>query len=481
MYRVRQIALDDKISEAMTLSVFEQVYPPQSIQAVLEEAASPSAKLRRVRVFTAKSVLCFLLAMALWTRLSQARVWDKLTHSLALLHPAGEQTAWVTAGALSYQRRLFGEEPLRALLAQRCSPVCSAKTPAAFYRGLRVMAVDGTLFNTADTPANEAAFERPSNQYGKGAYPQVRCVFLLECGSHAILDVALGGLRWSERQGAFALLSKLEEGMLLTHDAGLFSGGWWEAVHARGTQTLGALSSTVLLQVEERLSDGSYLTTLQPQKKALHPLSQPMRLRVIEYQITDERLGEPGKVYRLATSLLDEAQAPALELIVLYHERWEIELAIDEIKTHQRQQQKVLRSKTPEGVRQELYATLLAHYAVRTLMVQAAEQAGLDPDRLSFTEAVFQISEALDDGMLLVPEQPQGLCQRLLPRLCQRMLPPRRLRVNRREAKRAYSKYKPKKRNQAPPKPFAPHERFEEFVQILSRSAILPEEVRLEA
>ncbi len=162
--------------------------------------------------------------------------------------------------------------------------------------------------------------------------------------------------------------------------------------------------------------------------------------------MTDERLGEPGKVYRLATTWLNAHTAPALDLILLYHERWEIELALDEIKTHQRQQQKVLRSKTPEGVRQELYATVLAHYAVRSLMVQAAAQANVDPDRLSFTAALFQVQEAIDDGMTFAPEHGPRLLGGLLARLAQAILPPRRLRVNRREIKQVYKKYKPKLR-----------------------------------
>ena len=184
--------------------------------------------------------------------------------------------------------------------------------------------------------------------------------------------------------------------------------------------------------------------------------------------MSDSRLGEPGKIYRLATTLLDEHAYSALELIVLYHERWEIELVYDEIKTHQRQQQKVLRSKTPEGVRQELYATVLAHYAVRSLMVQAASQANVDPDRLSFTAALFQVQEAIDDGMTFAPEHSSRLLVGLLARLATAILPPRRLRVNRREIKQVYKKYKPKKRQVPPPAPFRPDERFEDFVEIVA-------------
>jgi hypothetical protein len=210
------------------------------------------------------------------------------------------------------------------------------------------------------------------------------------------------------------------------------------------------------------------LPWLHPSHDAAYPLHKPMLIRVFEYQLTDERLGEPGRVYRLATTLLNARLSPALELIVLYHERWEVELAFDEIKTHQRQYQKVLRSKTPDGVRQEILATVLAHYAVRSLMVQAARSEHLDPDRLSFTAALLQIQEAIDDGMTFAPEHGPRLRTRLLARLACEVLPPRRLRVHRREVKKVYNKYKPKKRHVPPPAPFRPHERFEDFVKLIA-------------
>jgi hypothetical protein len=484
MYRLRQITLDDKISEQVSIGVLSTVYPLEIVQqcldeqAVEEQAAAEAAKTRRVREFVPISIVWFVLVMTLWTRLSQARVWDKLTHKLQLLHP-DDQVKVAGASALSYQRALLGEQVLRWLMERCCRLLCTSETPGAFYQGMRLMAIDGTLFNTRDTPRNEAAFGRSRNQYGKGAYPQIRCVGLVECGSHALIDISLGGYTRSEMHGAHEVLRRVEAGMLVMHDAGLFSGGLWQAIRARGAQALSALAEPVLTMAikGQALSDGSYLAWLQPSKDAIYPLEEPMLIRVIEYRITDSRLGEPERVYRLATTLLDERQYPALELIVLYHERWEIELVFDEIKTHQRQQMKVLRSKTPEGVRQEVFATVLAHYAVRALMLQAAAQVELDADRLSFTEAVFQITEAIDDGMCLAPEHEEQLQQRLLTRLCCTVLPKRHLRINRREVKQVYNKYKPKKRNLPPPEPFEPHERFEDFVLMEVRFPIPHQEV----
>lgn len=467
MYSVRQIDVDDKVSQHVNMELFAEIYPPETIEQLVQAQRERDPKERRLRCLVPRSIVFFLLAMVLWTRLSQANVWKKLTHKLQILHPA-EPVLAVTAGALSYQRNLLGAAPLQSLLGQCCHPLCDPQTPGAFYRGYRVMAIDGTLFNVAETKANDATFGRSKNQYGKGAYPQVRCVFLMECGSHATIDISVQAYRCNEVHGAHQVLAKVAAGMLVTHDAGLFGGGLWEGIRGKGAQVLSPLAYTVLTHRVYTLRDGSYLAWLQKSHDAAYPLHKPLLVRVMEYHLTDERLGEPGKVYRLATTLLNARLFPALELIGLYHERWEVELAFDEIKTHQRQYQKVLRSKTPEGVRQEILATVLAHYAVRSLMVQAARSKHLDPDRLSFTAALLQIQEAIDDGMTFASEHGARLRARLLSRLASEVLPARRLRVNRREVKKVYNKYKPKKRHVPPPAPFKPHERFEDFVKLIA-------------
>ena len=174
------------------------------------------------------------------------------------------------------------------------------------------------------------------------------------------------------------------------------------------------------------------------------------------------------------TTLLNPQRAPAKELVVLYHERWEIELVIDEVKTHERAQRKVLRSRTAEGVHQELYGIFLAHYAVRVLMYEAACQAGLDPDRLSFTEAMFQLCEMIPFAQIMEPQDTIPLRKRLEHKIAAAVLPVRLLRVNRREVKQVYNKHKPKKRNLPPPKPFEPGQRFEDFVQMVDPLALCP-------
>ncbi len=469
MYRVRYVEQNDKMSEQVRLRMLEEVYPLELLHACVQQSQKRQQKQRRLRHFTALSVLWFLLAMVLWSRLSQGRVWDKLTHWLQDRLPEVPQEP-AGASALSYQRALLGVEPLQWLFEQGTHLLCTPETEGAWSRGYRLMALDGSLFNVPETKANAQAFGRSCNQYGKGAYPQARAVMLTECGSHATVGLHLGDYDEAEIHGAYALLASLERGMRLMHDANFFGGAYLEALNAKGVRSLFALPSTVALQRRRNLPDGSYLALLKPHAKALYPMQRPVWLRVIEYPITDERLGEPGQVYRLGTTWLNPRTAPAKELLVLSHERWEIEIVVDEIKTHLRVQQKVLRSHTPEGVRQELYALFLVHFAIRALMYRSALQAQLDPDRLSFTEAVFQISEAVADER---DEEEAGRqrwrTERLLQRLRRNLLPERRLRINRREIKQVYQKYKPKKRNVPPPKPFEPGERFEDFVVIVVR------------
>jgi len=234
----------------------------------------------------------------------------------------------------------------------RCQLLATpASMPNAFFGRYRLMAIDGTLFHTPDTAANAAAFGRSSNHYGPGAYPQVKCVLLAECGSHAVVGLEMDRYDVSEGPGAYRLLAQIGPDMLV--DAGLISGAFMEQVRARSAHVLGALEAGAWEQPKKtrRLADGSVLAWVTPSHSGRYRQPQGMWVRIISYRVTDARLGEPGKVYRVVTTLLNPRVAPALTLLNLYHERWEIELVIDEIKTHARAQRKVFRSKTPEGVR----------------------------------------------------------------------------------------------------------------------------------
>ncbi len=472
MYRLREMDVDDKVCEQVSMTMLTRVYPKEVIERSVQQSQPWSTKERRVRASTVLALVLFVIGMALWSRLNQWQVWQKLVGKLSDLHPAEPESTLSDSG-LSGRRKELGSQCLQTLMRERCQVVATPqKMPSAFFGRYRLMAIDGTLFNTPDTPANATAFGRSSNQYGKGAYPQVRCVLLAECGSHAVVGLEMGRYDVSEVHGAHHLLEQVGPEMLVMVDAGITSGGLLEHVREQHAHVLGALEAGAWehLDQQRRLSDGSVLAWVPPTGKgqAQYPLQRGMWVRLISYRITDERLGEEGKVYRLVTTLLNPRVAPALELIALYHERWEVELVIDEIKTHERVQRKVLRSKTPDGVYQELYGIFLAHYAVRALMAQAAMEGNLDPDRLSFTEGLFQLTEMIDLALTLEPEEAtEPLLKRLQHKMARTVLPPRRLRINRREVKQVYNKYKPKKRNVPPPEPFEPDDQFLDFVQLL--------------
>ena len=472
MYRLREMDVDDKVCEQVSMTMLSEVYPKEVIERCVQQSEPWSTRVRRVRLSTALTLVLLVIGMALWSRRNQCQVWQSLVGKLSDLHPA-EPTSTISDAGLSGRRKALGSQCVQAIMRERCQVIAQPSSmPSAFFARYRLMAIDGTVFNTADTKANALAFGRSSNQYGPGAYPQVRGVLLAECGSHAVVGLEIDGYAVSEVHGAHRLLEQVGPNMLVLVDAGITSGGFLQHARERGAHVLGALEAGAWehLSHQRRLADGSVLAWVGPTRAgdAKYPVLGGMWVRIISYRLTDERLGEVGQVYPLVTTLLNPRVAPALELIALYHERWEIELVIDEIKTHERAQRKVLRSKTPDGVRQELYGIYLAHYAVRVLLAQAAVEAELDPDRLSFTEGLFELTEMISLALTLEPEEAtEQLLTRLQHKIAQHVLPARRLRINRREVKQVYNKYKPKKRQLPPPEPFDPEDQFLDFVELL--------------
>ncbi len=415
-YRLRHLELDDKMCQQVSFTVFEKIYPQELIE---EQLSLHDAWEERERALNMVIIMHLLLAAALWTRLALPRVLERLARPLHVLG-LPLRAMQVKGSAISYRREQLGLAPVQGLFARCCRPMCTPATIGAYRFGKRLMALDGTMQDVPDTQANAAAFARPSNQYGQGPFPQIRLLALSEGGSHAIVDATISDHTQAERRLAEQLLPSLEPDMFLLHDAQFPGLRFWQAIRARRAHVMGPLPSHHLPTYLRQLSDGSYLAVYVPSKQQEQEGIKPLLVRVIEYHITDARLGEPDQLYRLATTWLNPRTAPALELIDCYHERWEVEVVLDEIKTHQRLQQPVLRSRTPDGVRQEVYALLLAHYAVRVLI-----------------------------------------------RLTAQLLPPRRLRANPRVLKKLYRKYKRKPRNQPAPPPFDPEDRFLDFVVLL--------------
>jgi hypothetical protein len=256
-------------------------------------------------------------------------------------------------------RARLGPAPLRALLVEVARPLATRKTKGAWYRGWRLVALDGTTLDVPDTPANVAAFGRPGGGRGQGAVLQVRLVGLVECGTHAVVDAAMGGLHLGEGSLAPSLGRSLGPGMLLLVDQGLCGLELWRTFHATGAELVWRCRQDVTLEVLEVLADGSWASELG----ASQARGKRVAVRVIDYRLDDPgRPGEP-QGYRLITTIMDPERAPAAELPALYPQRWELETALDELKTHQRGPGVVLRSTDPDGVRQEVWAHLLVHYA----------------------------------------------------------------------------------------------------------------------
>jgi hypothetical protein len=272
-------------------------------------------------------------------------------------------------------------------------PIAVAATKGAWYRGLRLVSVDGSTLEVADETANEAAFGRPGASRGVSAFPQLRFVALVENGTHVLFGTQLGPYATGEITLAKAALSALRKGMLCLADRSFFGFPLWVQARATGAELLWRIKRNARLPREQPLADGSYLSRIYPSESARRQQRNGVIVRVIEYRLHGVADAEP--IYRLLTSLLDPEPTPAAELAALYHERWEIETALAELKTHLRGAKIVLRSKTPDLVRQEFYGLMMAHFAVRGLMHEAALKADTDPDQLSFLHAVRVVRRKL--------------------------------------------------------------------------------------
>jgi Insertion element 4 transposase N-terminal/Transposase DDE domain len=437
-FMVRQWAQPTKFADALALEALERVLPHALIQAAAAGAVHPTQRRRKL---PADVTLLLCVAMSLFTQQSLEVVLGKMVHGLRLFWPDPD-IVLANKSAISQARARLGARPVVALFHRVCRSLATEQTPGAFRFGLRLLAIDGTTEDVPDSPANARAFGRHHSDRGISAFPQVQGVYLSECGTHAVLDAGFWPCHTSERVGAFRLLRSVSAGVLLLLDRGFYSCAMLERTVARGAHVLGRVPAGVILTPRQVLPDGSYWTYIYPADNARRMRGDHLLVRVIVYTLTDPSRPGYGETHRLVTTLLDAQAAPALDLICTYHERWEIELTIDEIDTHQRLVQHPLRSQKPVGVIQELYSLLLAHYAVRAIMAQAAAQAGLAPTRLSFVHAVELIRVALDDFHLVAPRHHAHLYQRLLRDIAACRLPERAARTNPRHVKRKMSKFK---------------------------------------
>ncbi len=406
-----EAATPPRLTDVIGIGVLTRLVHRDLVDEVLAETGRLQ---KRSRLLPARVVVYYVMALTMYYGDAYEEVMRRLIGGLQGLRVWRGHWQVPTTGAISQARARLGEEPMKELFARVAAPMAGQGAPAAWFYGWRVMAVDGVVLDVPDTPENAKEFGRSCNNLAESPFPQVRVVGLAECGSRAIVDAAMGPIGAYERALMGELLPSLGPDMLLLADRGYFGYDHWKATRETEVQLLWRVAKNINLRVLERLPDGSYLSELLPKtvkadrakarnKGRIYDTAHPkaITVRVIEFTIPD-RDSEPDPI-RLVTSILDCADAPALELAALYHQRWEFELALDEIQTHQLGRPRVLRSKTPDLVRQEIWALLLTHYAIRQLMWEACDDIELDPDRLSFMRALRLVRRHTTDQAALSP------------------------------------------------------------------------------
>jgi hypothetical protein len=378
-----------RLSDHISLGVIARTFPIEAVRRVLAETGTAS---ERERDLPAHVMVYYAIALSLYMSASTREVLRCLLEGLRWLWGA-EAVKVAGKSGISQARTRLGEAPLRRLYEEVVRPLATDASKGARYREWWLVSLDGACLDVADTAANGAAFGRPGASRGESAFPQLRFVALVENGTHVLFGARLGDFGEGETTLARAALPALRRGMLCLADRQFFGYALWQEAIATGADLLWRVKGNARLPREAVLADGSYLTTIYPSEKDRRHRTRGVQVRAIEYRLEGVADAEP--LYRLVTTILDPARAPAAELAALYHQRWEIEGALAELKTHLRGARVVLRSKTPELVRQEFWGLLLAHFAVRGLMHEAALRADEDPDRLSFLHAVRVVRRKL--------------------------------------------------------------------------------------
>jgi hypothetical protein len=383
-----------RLTDHLSAGLMARVFPAEVVNDVLGEQGRNS---KRVRSFPAVAGVYFCMALSLYPEAAYEEVFATICQGLAWAAGSAKPVR-ISSASISVARAKIGAEPLQELVRRCCVPMADERFhPEAFYRGLRLVAMDGSHFELPDEVDNVAYFGRPGSRTGVAGYPQAQCAVLVECVTHGILAANLGPYAAGEWAVCKPLLSALKPDMLCMADRGFNGFEYWRLARQTGAQLLWRCAINRLLPRLQELPDGSYLSTIMPTDvgKALAK-EQAITVRVIEYALPGLPDAQPS--YRLMTSLLDPKEAPALELAALYHERWQVEEVFDELKTHLLRSRRVLRSKRPELVRQEFYGWVLAHYAVRWLLHEGATRHRLPHDKLSFASHI----------QLLRREQPQS-------------------------------------------------------------------------
>ena len=401
---VAELPPGTRITDYISLGVITRTFPLSIISPVLSNTGTASV---RQRDLPAQVVVYYVIALALYMQSSYREVLRCLLEGVQWLRDPSDAVRVAGKSGISQARTRLGWEPLRQLHDDLVKPVAVRSTRGAWYRSWRLVSLDGSTLDVADEKSNEDAFSRPGASRGSSAYPQIRFVSLVENGTHVLFGSHMDGYRTGEITLAKSVLPALCKGMLCLADRNFFGFELWNQAALTGADLLWRMKRNMRMACEKRLPDGSYLSHVYPSERDWRHKTKGIVLRVIDYRLEGIEGSEP--IYRLATTILDAASAPAGELAALYHERWEIETAFDELKTHLRGAKIVLRSKTPDLVRQEFYGLLMAHFAIRGLMHEAALKADEDPDRLSFLHAVRVIRRKMAVYGAIPPCQEESL------------------------------------------------------------------------
>jgi hypothetical protein len=380
---VAELPAGSRITDYISLGVIAKYFPVEKIHNVLKQTNRASI---RERDLPAHVVVYYVIALALYMRSSYREVLRCLLEGVQWLLDPSAKVKVAGKSGISQARSRLGVEPVKKLYAAVVTPIAEKRTKGAWFRQWRLVSLDGSTLDVADTVENDEAFGRPGASRGSSAFPKIRFVALLENGTHVLWAAHMDPYATNELTLAEKVIPSLRQGMLCMADRFFPSYKLWGMAARTGADLLWRTRQNARLGVEKRLSDGSYLSRIYASTSDWRNSRKGIVVRVIDYRLKDVEGSEP--LYRLITTILDHKQAPAKELAALYHERWEIETTLDELKTHLRGAQIVLRSKTPDLVRQEFFGLMMAHFAIRGLMHEAALKADEDPDRLSFLHSV---------------------------------------------------------------------------------------------
>jgi hypothetical protein len=399
-----ELPAGSRITDYISLGVIAKFFPVEKIHAVLEETHRASV---RERDLPAHVVVYYVIALALYMRSSYREVLRCLLEGVQWLLDPSAKVKVAGKSGISQARSRLGVEPVKKLYDTVVTPIAGKQTKGAWFRQWRLVSLDGSTLDVADTMENDEAFGRPGASRGASAFPKIRFVALLENGTHVLWAAPMDPYATDELTLAEKVIPSLRPGMLCMADRFFPSYKLWRMAAKTGADQLWRTRHNARLDVEKRLPDGSYLSQIYASTSDRRNGRNGIIVRVIDYRLKDVAEAEP--LYRLITTILDPQQAPAKELAALYHERWEIETTLDELKTHLRGAQIVLRSKTPELVRQEFFGLMMAHFAVRGLMHEAALKADEDPDRLSFLHSVRVVQRRIARYVAIPPSAERSL------------------------------------------------------------------------